>query len=56
MDTQARIVWEQAITAVLELMQTHPPSKVGEAAFTRKLIYLKGKYDAHTANYTVPHD
>lgn len=50
MNERDRAIWEQAIDAVLELMSTHPPSKVGEAVFTRKLIYLKGQCDARTTN------
>lgn len=40
-------IWKDAIDAVLELLRIHPPSRIGEAAFMRRLVNLKGQYDAN---------
>lgn len=41
MTEQERKVWNDAIDVVLELLRMHPPSRIGEAAFMRRLINLK---------------
>lgn len=33
--------WNDAIDEVLELMRIHPPHRIGEAAFMRRLMGLK---------------
>lgn len=33
--------WNDAIDEVLELLRLHPPSRIGEAAFMRRLINAK---------------
>lgn len=33
--------WNDAIDAVLELLRIHPPHRIGEAAFMRRLVGLK---------------
>jgi hypothetical protein len=38
-----RLAWNDAIDTVLEMLRIHPPSRVGEAAFMRRLINLKRK-------------
>jgi len=43
MTEQERKAWNDAIAAVLELLRIHPPSRIGEAAFMRRLINLKEK-------------
>lgn len=43
MTEQEKKVWNDAIDAVLELLRIHPPSRIGEAAFMRRLILLKEK-------------
>jgi len=43
MTEQERKAWNDAIDAVLELLRIHPPSRIGEAAFMRRLINLKEK-------------
>lgn len=43
MTEQERKSWNDAIDAVLELLRIHPPSRIGEAAFMRRLISLKEK-------------
>jgi len=43
MTEQERKVWNDAIDAVLELLRIHPPSRIGEAAFMRRLLNLKEK-------------
>lgn len=35
--------FNDAIDSVLELLRIHPPSRIGEAAFMRRLINLKEK-------------
>lgn len=35
--------WNDAIDAVLELLRIHPPHRIGEAAFIRRLVSLKVK-------------
>ena len=34
-------IWNDAIDEVLELLRIHPPSRIGEAAFMRRLSNLK---------------
>lgn len=36
-----KAAWNDAIDSVLELLRIHPPSRIGEAAFMRRLIKLK---------------
>jgi hypothetical protein len=43
MTEQERKVWNDAIAAVLELLRIHPPHRIGEAAFMRRLVALKEK-------------
>jgi hypothetical protein len=43
MTEQERKIWNDAIAAVLELLRIHPPHRIGEAAFMRRLIALKEK-------------
>lgn len=43
-------IWRDALDAVLELLRMHPPSRIGEAAFMRRLINLKGQYNANPTN------
>ena len=43
MTEQERKIWNEAIAAVLELLRIHPPHRIGEAAFMRRLIALKEK-------------
>lgn len=55
--TEAEVkVWKDAIDSVLELLRIHPPSRIGEAAFMRKLINLKGQYNASTPNKSAKSD
>ena len=35
--------WNDAVDAVLELLRIHPPHRIGEAAFMRRLVSLKQK-------------
>jgi hypothetical protein len=41
MTEEQKKAWNDAIDAVLELLRIHPPSRIGEAAFMRRLINLK---------------
>ena len=34
-------VWNDAVDAVLELLRIHPPHRIGEAAFMRRVVDLK---------------
>ena len=43
MTEQERKAWNDAIDAVLELLRIHPPSRIGEAAFMRRLLNIKEK-------------
>jgi hypothetical protein len=43
MTEQERKIWNEAIAAVLELLRIHPPHRIGEAAFMRRLVALKEK-------------
>jgi hypothetical protein len=43
MTEQERKAWNDAIAAVLELLRIHPPHRIGEAAFMRRLVDLKEK-------------
>lgn len=36
-----RKIWNDAIDAVLELLRIHPPHRMGEAEFMRRLLALK---------------
>lgn len=49
-EQEERQVWHDAIDEVLELLRIHPPSRIGEAAFMRRLVNLKGKYDENTTS------
>ncbi len=40
-EEQERRVWNDAIDAVLELLRIHPPHRIGEAEFMRRLVKLK---------------
>jgi hypothetical protein len=46
---QERKAWNEAIDSVLELLRIHPPHRIGEAAFMRRLIKLKEKSNAASA-------
>lgn len=41
MNEVERKVWNDAIDAVLELLRMHPPHRMGEAEFMRRLLALK---------------
>lgn len=41
MNEAERKAWNDAIDAVLELLRIHPPHRIGEAAFMRRLVALK---------------
>lgn len=41
MNEAERKAWSDAIDAVLELLRIHPPHRIGEAAFMRRLVALK---------------
>lgn len=41
MNEVERQAWNDAIDAVLELLRIHPPHRIGEAAFMRRLVALK---------------
>lgn len=43
MTEKEKQVWNEAISAVLELLRIHPMHRIGEAAFMRRLIDLKIK-------------
>ena len=36
-------LWNDAIDEVMELLRIHPPSRIGEAAFMRRLVNLRAK-------------
>lgn len=40
---EERKIFNDAIDAVLELLRIHPPHRIGEAAFMRRLVSLKQK-------------
>lgn len=44
-DQEEKRVWTDALDAVMELLRMHPPSRIGEAAFMRRLIALKNRQD-----------
>lgn len=44
-DQEEKRVWNDALDAVMELLRMHPPSRIGEAAFMRRLIALKNRQD-----------
>lgn len=46
-EQDAKRVWNDAIDAVLELLRIHPPHRIGEAAFMRRLTNLKVKNNEH---------
>jgi hypothetical protein len=46
---QERKAWNEAIDSVLELLRIHPPHRIGEAAFMRRLVNLKEKPNATRA-------
>jgi hypothetical protein len=41
MTEEERKIWNDAIDAVLELLRTRPPHRMGEAEFMRRLVALK---------------
>lgn len=41
MTEQERKIWNDAIDAVLELLRTRPPHRMGEAEFMRRLAAMK---------------
>ena len=41
MTEQESKAWNDAIDAVLELLRIHPPHRMGEAIFMRRLVALK---------------
>lgn len=55
-DKDEKRIWNDAIDAVLELLRIHPPSRIGEAAFMRRLINLKGQHNASPRNKREKHD
>lgn len=50
MNEQERKAWNEAIDSVLELLRIHPPHRIGEAAFIRRLVNLKEKSNAARSN------
>lgn len=40
-EREEKQVWNDAIDAVLELLRTRPPHRMGEAEFMRRLIAMK---------------
>lgn len=40
-EQEEKRVWNDAIDAVLELLRTRPPHRMGEAEFFRRLIAMK---------------
>lgn len=38
---EERKIWNDAIDAVLELLRTRPPHRMGEAEFMRRLVSMK---------------
>lgn len=42
-EEEQRKVWNEAIDAVLELLRTRPPHRMGEAEFMRRLVNMKQK-------------
>jgi hypothetical protein len=43
MSEQEKKAWNDAIDAILELLRIHPPHRIGEAAFMRRLMKLRVK-------------
>lgn len=41
MSEEEKKAWNDAIDAVLELLRTRPPHRMGEAEFMRRLVALK---------------
>lgn len=41
MTEEERKAWNDAIAAVLELLRTRPPHRMGEAEFMRRLVAMK---------------
>lgn len=54
-DQDEKRVWNEAIDSVLELLRIHPPHRIGEAAFMRRLVSLKQKIGRKNENSTVKH-
>lgn len=52
-DQDEKRVWNEAIDSVLELLRIHPPHRIGEAAFMRRLVSLKQKAGRKNENSTV---
>lgn len=52
-EQEEKRVWNDAIDAVLELLKIHPPHRIGEAAFMRRLVQLKQKSGMKNDNSTV---
>lgn len=40
-EQEERQIWNEAIDAVLELLRTRPPHRMGEAEFFKRLIAMK---------------
>jgi hypothetical protein len=49
-EQEEKRVWNDAIDTVLELLRLHPPHRIGEAAFMRRLINLKGSKNERAAD------
>lgn len=49
-EQEEKKVWNDAIDTVLELMRIHPPHRIGEADFMRRLIKLKGLRNERVAD------
>lgn len=41
MNEEEKRIWNDAIDTVLELLRIHPPHRIGEADFMRRLVKLK---------------
>lgn len=54
-DQDEKRVWNEAIDSVLELLRIHPPHRIGEAAFMRRLVSLKQKAGRKNENSTIKH-
>lgn len=52
-EKDANKIWNDAIDSVLELLRIHPPHRIGEAAFMRRLVALKQKSGKKNESSTI---
>ena len=52
-EQDAKRVWNDAIDSVLELLRIHPPHRIGEAAFMRRLMLLKQNFGRKNESSTI---